>query len=224
MRPTLAPPASSVDSYPLTPLQQGMLAQQLRAPAPGGGVDVEQLVCTLPERIDAGAMRAAWQTVVDRHDVLRSAFEWEGLDAPRQRVHTHVELPLAVEDWRDVPDSQREARLADWLRDDRRRGVALAGAPLLRLTLLSFGDEDHRLVWTFHHAILDGRCFPMVLREAFDAYEAALRGEPAPAPVPRVRGVAVGARHRGVGRVLARAARRSHRGDADPGGAHRARA
>ena len=37
-------------SYPLTALQQGMLVHHLRNP--GSGVDVEQLVCTLPEAVD----------------------------------------------------------------------------------------------------------------------------------------------------------------------------
>jgi len=89
-----------VATYSLTPLQQGMLAQYLRAP--GSGVDVEQLVCTLPERVDVDALRRAWQKVVDRHDVLRTSIEWSGLDVPQQRVHEQVEVPFEVQDWRGV--------------------------------------------------------------------------------------------------------------------------
>ncbi len=189
----MPPLAPTTDSYPLTPLQQGMLAAHLRAP--GSGVDVEQLVCTLPERVDAEALRRAWQTVVDRHDVLRSAIEWSGLDAPRQRVLDRVVLPFAVEDWRGVPVETHEDRLAAWLRDDRARGFTLDEAPLVRLTLVVLGEAEHRLVWTFHHAILDGRCFPMVLREAFDAYDAAQRGDADPR-----RAHGAGARRRRAGR------------------------
>src|SRR6478672_6887666 len=98
-----------VATYSLTPLQQGMLAQHLRAP--GSGVDVEQLVCSLPERVDADALRAAWQAVVDRHDVLRTSIEWNGLDAPQQRVYDRVEVPFEMEDWRGVGVADREGRL-----------------------------------------------------------------------------------------------------------------
>ncbi|MBW8771025.1 MAG: non-ribosomal peptide synthetase, partial [Gemmatimonadetes bacterium] len=163
MRSAVAP---SAVTYPLTPLQQGMLAQHLRAA--GSGVDIEQLVCSLPERVDAAALRAAWQTVIDRHDVLRTSIEWSGLDAPRQRVYERVDVPFEVEDWRGVAGGARDARLEAWLQADRTRGFVLDAAPLLRLTLLVLDEEEHRLVWTFHHAILDGRCFPMVLREVFD--------------------------------------------------------
>ena len=53
-------------------------------------------------------------------------------------------------------------------------------APLARLTLVRLGDAECRLLWTFHHAILDGRGFPVVLREVFDAYDAARAGHAAP--------------------------------------------
>ncbi|HEV7992704.1 MAG TPA: condensation domain-containing protein, partial [Gemmatimonadaceae bacterium] len=179
-RATSPGPRPGTLSYALTPLQQGMLAQHLRAP--GSGVDIEQLVCTLPELVDADALRRAWQAVVDAHDVLRTALEWNGLDRPRQTVFAKVELPFRALDWRALAASERGARFAALLAADRADGFELERAPLLRLTLVSFGDAEHRLVWTFHHAILDGRCFPMVLREVFDAYDAARRGE-APPPI-----------------------------------------
>ena len=125
------------------------------------------------------------RSVVDRHDVLRTSIEWSGLDVPQQRVHEPVEVPFEVQDWRGVAIAEREARFAEWLQADRARGFALDAAPLLRLTLLVLEAEEHRLVWTFHHAILDGRCFPMVLREVFDLYDAAQRGEGAPVPERR---------------------------------------
>ena len=44
--------------------------------------------------------------------------------------------------------------------------------PLFRLTLIRRGPADFVLVWTFHHALLDGRSHRFVLEEAFAAYEA----------------------------------------------------
>ena len=113
-------------------------------------------------------------------------FAWNGLDAPQQRVYD--DAWRCRSSWRTGATSavaEREARLAEWLRADRARGFALDAPPLLRLTLLRLDDDEHRLVWTFHHAILDGRCFPMVLREVFDLYDAAQRGEGAPVPERR---------------------------------------
>ena len=42
--------------------------------------------------------------------------------------------------------------------------------------MVDWGAEEHRIVWTFHHALLDGRSFPLVLREVFALYGAAAPG------------------------------------------------
>jgi amino acid adenylation domain-containing protein/non-ribosomal peptide synthase protein (TIGR01720 family) len=155
-----------------------MLAHQLRASAPG--VDIEQVVVTLPERVDAAALGAAWQRLVDHYDVLRTAFVWEGVDAPEQRVAPEAVLPLEVHDWTTTPGAARDAALAAFLNEDRRRGLPLDVAPLMRVTIGRWSADEAVLVWTFHHALLDGRCFPVLLREAFASYEAARDGRALP--------------------------------------------
>ncbi len=42
---------------------------------------------------------------------------------------------------------------------------------LMRWALLRLGDQNFKLVWTFHHALLDGRSFPLLLEEVFQAYD-----------------------------------------------------
>src|SRR5262249_4131257 len=38
------------------------------------------------------------------------------------------------------------------------------------------GDLDYRMVWTFHHIVIDGRSQLIVLKEVFDLYEALRAG------------------------------------------------
>ena len=55
------------ESYPLTSLQEGMLFNH--ESAPGSGVDIVQIVCSLDEGIDAVVLGEAWQSVLDRNPV-----------------------------------------------------------------------------------------------------------------------------------------------------------
>lgn len=100
-------------SYPLSPMQQGMLFHSLVAQEPG--VYVQQHLSTLHEALNVDAFVRAWERVVARHGILRTAFRWEGLDEPLQDVHDHIPLPLEVYDWCGVPAEQQHAKVEAYL-------------------------------------------------------------------------------------------------------------
>src|SRR5437867_10023749 len=81
-------------SYPLSPLQEGMLVESLLAPS--AGVNVTQVICSLTEAIDLNNMQKAWQQVLDRHDALRTSFQRDNSGALSQSVHTNLSVPFRV--------------------------------------------------------------------------------------------------------------------------------
>jgi len=163
---------SHTHAYPLSPLQAGMLFNTLYRPS--AGVDIEQIILTLPEAVDPAALERAWQRLAARHGVLRTEFRWADRPQPEQRIRPAVSVPFAVHDLTDQPAAAHQRQLEEYLAADRRRGFDPAAAPLLRLALFCLAPADHRLVWTFHHILLDGRSFVPLLDEVFADY-AALR-------------------------------------------------
>jgi len=161
--------------YPLSPTQQGMLFHSLYDRE--SGVYVEQLAATLRGDLDVSAFSQAWQRVVDRHAVLRTAFAWKRLEQMMQVVRQRVTVPIVQEDWRHYPAEEQEKRLDAWLEAERRRGFDLAKAPLMRLALMRISDQAHYFVWSHHHALLDGWSLPLVLQEVFVLYEAFRLGQ-----------------------------------------------
>ncbi len=174
---------SIVDALPLSPMQLGMLLDHVRGASPG--VDVEQIVCTMLEPVQLDAMRAAWEGVVARHEALRTSFSVEDASNLVQVVHPSVELPFLRVDLRRYTPADREGRIDDFLAADRRKGFDLTLAPAMRVALFDLGPRDFRLVWTFHHIILDGRSIQFVLEEALRAYDAHVRAEPFDPPMRR---------------------------------------
>lgn len=164
-------------------MQQGMLFHSLYAPQ--SGVDIEQMIMGLHESLNVSAFTQAWQRVVERHLVLRTSFRWEGLKKPQQDVWRQVNLPITQQDWRDLSIQQQESQLAVYLQSDRRYGFELTVAPLMRLALFRVGEADYECVWTFHHILLDGRSFPILLKEIFAFYEAICRGHELQLEQPR---------------------------------------
>jgi len=163
------------DSYPLSPLQQGMLFHHLEART--RGVDVEQLEVRLNEPIDAKRLADAWARVAKQHPILRTRFRWEGLKAPLQDVLGEIAVPFETRDLSEMTAQEQVDALKLFFAEDRSRAFALDVAPLWRVTLLRLGADSHQLVFTYSHAILDS-CYASIVKEVFDVYAAMARGEP----------------------------------------------
>lgn len=174
------------DIYQLAPMQQGMLFHTLLAPE--SGAYFEQSLFTIKGELDVNALERAWQTVVDRHSILRSSFLWEDLDHPQQVVHREVRVPFDTQDWSALDASEQEQRLESFLSDDRRRGFDLATAPLLRLALIRVAPDRHRFVFSRHHLLIDRWSRSLLLREVFALYDAYSRGEILELEAPRAYG------------------------------------
>jgi amino acid adenylation domain-containing protein/non-ribosomal peptide synthase protein (TIGR01720 family) len=173
------------DVYPLSPAQEGILFHSIYAP--DSGVYVLQIHCTL-RGVNVAALERAWQTVVDLHPVLRTAFVWENVERPLQVVGREVRAPWRKLDWREVPEAERGARFNAYLKEERDRGFELSKAPLMRLSLIRVGEDAYKFVWSHHHLLIDGWATFHVLRDFFAAYDALSRGlEPQLAPAPPYR-------------------------------------
>ncbi len=155
--------------YPLSPMQQGMLFHTLYEPQ--SAMYFEQFGCTLRGALDAGAFRRAWQAMVDRHGILRTAFVWKQQDRPLQAVFQEADLPWEELDWRGLSAEEQRARLAGFLVADQARGFDLAKPPLVRGTLIRLEEQLYRFILSHHHLLLDGWSLPLLLKEAFQSYE-----------------------------------------------------
>jgi len=153
--------------------------------APSGGEYFMQMVYTMRGALDATALRHAWQQVVNRHPILRTAFVWEGLDEPLQIVRQQAALEWAQEDVRGLSRVEQEEMLEAYLKADRQKGFELSQAPLMRCALIGRAEDEHTLIWSYHHLLLDGWCLSLIIREVSFLYDAICRGREAGLPPTR---------------------------------------
>ncbi len=169
--------------YPLAPAQKGVLFHSLYDP--DAHVYFGQLGLTFCRMFDPSALERAWRKLCERHTALRTFFVWEGLPEPVQVVQERVEIEIERFDWSNLPDiAQREA-LAWFLKSDRERGMELTKAPLMRLTLARLSEERYRLIWSHHHAVMDGWSAPLVLKEFLTLYTSYQQGGDVSLPAVR---------------------------------------
>ncbi len=160
--------------YQLSPMQQGMLFHSLYSP--GTGTYFEQSLFTIKGDLDLRAFEQAWQRVVDRHSILRTSFLWEDLEKPLQVVHRQVTLTIEKKDWRGLVDAERDREFESFITGDRRRGFGLGVAPLMRLALFQYKDDEYRFLFSRHHLLLDRWSRALLLNDFYSFYEALTRG------------------------------------------------
>nr|WP_268868132.1 non-ribosomal peptide synthetase [Pseudomonas fulva] len=160
-------PAGAVeDLYPLSPMQQGILFHTLEAAQQG--LYVSQTSVQV-QGLDNARFIAAWQHMVDRHEILRTGFWTEShLSEPLQWVAKRAELRVRELDWRDRPVSVADLqRLAE---QDYARGFDLLHPPLMGLTLVRLDEQRQQLIWSSHHILMDGWSHSRLLGEVFAVY------------------------------------------------------
>jgi surfactin family lipopeptide synthetase C len=161
--------------YELTPMQQGMLFHSTFEQE--SGLYIVQIRLDLQGELNKSAFAEAWQQVVNRHPVLRTAFYSEALDKPLQVVFDDVQAHLAHADWSGLSATEQAAELASFLQADRARGFELEKPSQMRVTLIDLGEGNWHAVWSSHHLLMDGWAVHLVLKEFFLLYESLVKGE-----------------------------------------------
>ncbi|WP_414542081.1 amino acid adenylation domain-containing protein [Nostoc sp. CCY0012] len=180
------------DIYELSPLQEGILFHSLYAPE--SAVYFVQLCYSLKGNFNVVAFEEAWQEVVNRHSVLRTAFYWEELEKTLQVVHKEVKIALIQHDWRDINPNEHSQKLQGFLESDRLRPAQgdcaertaggnrtcnfdLTQPCLMRLNLIRCNDDFYYFVWSKHHLILDGWSTALVLKQVVENYQSICQGK-----------------------------------------------
>ena len=167
---------NNIDStHPLTPMQMGMLIDQLIDP--GSDIYFQQVVASTHNQLDIIAFQKAWERVIERHSVLRTSFRWEGIEEPIQEIHTIVNLPFEYQDWRALSSLEQESKFNNYLEADKQTGFDLRTTPVLRIALFRMGDAEYRAIFSSHHIILDGRGWDIMLTDFAVYYTAFCKGE-----------------------------------------------
>jgi len=164
------------DIYPLTPLQEGMLFHSLLKD------DIDPYILRRWYRVETRQrleeIFTAFQGLVDRHDVLRTAIASKGVNVPVQVVHKHATLSI---DFHTLPEHLSETERVSAL-SSAMSPLEVSRAPLLRLGVAELAESAASLLLVeAHHTIVDHMALAMLWEEV----EAFLLGRQDSLPKPR---------------------------------------
>jgi amino acid adenylation domain-containing protein len=125
--------------------------------------------------LDQAAFASALQTIISRHESLRTIFA-SVEDEVRQIVLPALQFDLPVSDLTELPAGQREEAALRIANEEAGKPFDLHAGPLLRAKLIRLGPEEHILVLVIHHIISDGWSMNLLFHELGELYAGFIAG------------------------------------------------
>ncbi|MES2141593.1 MAG: amino acid adenylation domain-containing protein [Pseudomonadota bacterium] len=170
-------------SYPLSPMQRGLLFHYLVNPESESYV--VQLLWDLDPSIEIVRLHQAFEYLVARHDILRTAFEWERLAEPLQHVYKESTLIWQNHTWVNYSEKNLEVKLKEFLQADRQLGFKPDKPQGLRINTILLPNGQHKIILTVSHLLLDGWSLSLLFKELEQYYKyLSQSNEILPASVP----------------------------------------
>jgi amino acid adenylation domain-containing protein len=131
--------------------------------------------------LDVGALSRAIESVVRRHESLRTVFDSVEGDT-RQIVLSEIDIHIPIVDLDGIPEATRELEALRIASEEGKKPFDLTQGPLFRAVLLRLGPDQYLLVLVLHHIITDGWSIAVLFREVTSCYEAIANGQDANLP------------------------------------------
>ncbi|QLF91732.1 amino acid adenylation domain-containing protein [Pseudomonas sp. ABC1] len=122
--------------------------------------------------LDRQALQAALDTLVARHESLRTVFEEQG-GQPWQRILPVGSMPIGYEDLAGLEEEDVTRKLEE----EVFATFDLETGPLIRVRLFKVGEDEHLLAVTLHHIVSDGWSMSVMVREFATTYNAWATGQ-----------------------------------------------
>ncbi|NVZ54574.1 amino acid adenylation domain-containing protein, partial [Pseudomonas sp. B6002] len=124
--------------------------------------------------LDIPALQRSFDALVARHESLRTVVRAQS-DGARQVIQPEAALPIRL-------DEADEGNVQALVEAEIARPFNLLEGPLLRVSLLRMGQDDHVLVLVQHHIVSDGWSMQVMVDELVQLYAAFSQGQTLPLP------------------------------------------
>ena len=121
-------------------------------------------------------LERAFNEIVRRHETLRTIFTVVDNDQPAQVVKPSLDIQVPVTDLRHLSQPERDAEADRLSFQEARWRFDLAKGPLFRVSLLRVSDDEHVMLVTPHHTVIDYWSVGLISNELGALYDAYSRG------------------------------------------------
>jgi len=121
--------------------------------------------------LNVTVLKQAWQTLLNRHQALRTAIYWENLEQPLQIVQRKIKPVWEFLDWSQHTKETQQQKIKNLKSTAKKKGLSLNNAPLAHVSILKQAENHYHFICHCHHILLDGWSGNLIVIELFVLYE-----------------------------------------------------
>jgi len=163
------------DIYLLSSMQEGMLFHHMMGE--DNGLFVEQVVFEIIGKLDLTAFEESYNKVIEKYDVFRTIFMFGQGGKNLQGVLKERRSTIDYKDKSLLPDDEINRSIDNLIKENANKGFDLRKDIPTRLTVVRIGQETYKVIWEFHHIIIDGWCLPILFNDFFSFYSDIVSGK-----------------------------------------------
>jgi non-ribosomal peptide synthetase component F/thioesterase domain-containing protein len=138
--------------------------------APGNPALHMRACVRLTGRLPRATLEKSFQLLVDRHETLRTTFEKADGELI-QVIAPSRTVSVRMTSLEEVAEADRDARLWELIRAEASAPFDLAEGPLMRARLFCLQPQEHVLIITTHHILVDGWSQGVIQRDLWTIYD-----------------------------------------------------
>ena len=133
-------------------------------------------------KLDILALDRSFQTLVQRHEILRTTID-DATGDPQQVIHSQGTVTLNHIDISSTPADMLWSQVKQFAQQEAGQPFDLRQGPFLRITLLTLAADEFVLLVTLHHIISDVWSTTILVQEIATLYHAYTQAKPNPLPL-----------------------------------------
>ncbi|NOQ24720.1 MAG: amino acid adenylation domain-containing protein [Bacteroidales bacterium] len=156
------------DIYTLSPMQEGMLFQSIYE---SDSIYFMQFTYQINDDLNLDYLKESFQQLIDRYDIFRTIFKYENLERPLQIVLKNRKHELFYEDISNIADLDSKTKYINaFKKQNKTNSFDLSKDLLTKMAIFKLDENEYKLIWSFHHILMDGWCMQLVFSEFMKIY------------------------------------------------------
>ncbi|MEM7186176.1 MAG: amino acid adenylation domain-containing protein [Bacteroidota bacterium] len=144
------------DAYPMSDIEIGMCYSYIANQ--GTGVYHDQFVYPVDlSGFDRNVFKKALDLMIQKHEVMRAAYELDKFSVPMRLIYETVEPKIEYSSITNLNAAEQQKHIEDFMSKERSDSHFDCTTPgMWKMTIFELSEQQHFMVFQFHHAIIDG--------------------------------------------------------------------